>query len=556
MAPVPFRSIAQIVSRHAEGRGAHVAIRFLHRGETESERLTYSDLKREIDCLSQGLADAGLAGLPIAISLPAGSGFASLFLACLNVGAVAVPVPYPDMDRNVDRIGTIVGSAKPAAIVTDEAGVPRVAKTAPSTPILTADRLRADPRGPVERAVDPDACAFVQYTSGSTSAPKGIAITHGNLVANQRMIAAAFGHDASLVGVNWLPHHHDMGLIGTILQPLYLGGTANLMAARAFVQKPIRWLRAIEKFGATTAGGPCFGYELCTRMISDEDASSLDLSSWNVAFCGAEPVRAAVLEKFAAHFRAGGFRKTAFLPCYGLAETTLIAASAQARAGYTQREFAGAASGGASRTFVSCGKPATDCSIVLRSEDGAISESSDGKGEICIGGPHVSPGYWDGETRRPIPFANAFVRGGMRYLPTGDIGIFADGELFPVDRISDTIILYGTKLHAADVEATVLDDPQASEVRAAAAFATDDGRREKLVLLCEIDRRAAGTPAHARLAECLPKRIGEIHGVVPTVEFVAYGSLPRTSSGKIKRADSKAKFLCGEARLLMVEEGV
>lgn len=554
MAPKPFRSIVHIVMKHAEERGAHVAVRFLHRGETESERLTYSDLKSEIECLSQGLTDAGLANLPVAISLPAGTRFAALFLACLNVGAVVIPVPYPDMDRSIDRIGTIVGAAKPAAIVTDEAGVPRVAKTAPSTPILTVDGLRAIPCSRAEHAVDPDAFAFVQYTSGSTSTPKGIAITHGNLVANQRMIAAAFQHDETCVGVNWLPHHHDMGLIGAILQPLYLGGTANLMAPRAFVQKPICWLRAIEKFGATTAGGPCFGYELCTRMITDDDARSLDLSSWTIAFCGAEPVRATVLDKFGAHFRPAGFRKTAFLPCYGLAETTLIAASAPAHSGFAQKEFAGA--GGTPRTFVSCGKPVPECSIVLRGEDGAVSDLADGKGEICIGGPHVSPGHWDGEMRRAVPFADAFVHGNTRYLPTGDIGIFAGGALYPVDRISDTIILYGTKIHAADVEATVLDDPQAREVRAAAAFAMDDGRRERLVVLCEIDRRMAGTSAHARLAEHLPKRIAEIHGVVPTVEFVAYGSLPRTSSGKIKRAASRANFLCGEFRLLMAEADV
>jgi acyl-CoA synthetase (AMP-forming)/AMP-acid ligase II len=155
-----------------------------------------------------------------------------------------------------------------------------------------------------------------------------------------------------------------------------------------------------------------------------------------------------------------------------------------------------------------------------------------------------------------VPFAKAFIHSGTQYLPTGDIGIFAGGELFPVDRISDTIILYGAKIHAADVEATVLDDPQARDVRAAAAFATDDGRRERLVLLCEIDRRSAGTPAHARLAEYVPNRIAEIHGVVPTVKFVTYGSLPRTSSGKIKRAASRAQFLCGEARLLRIEAGV
>jgi acyl-CoA synthetase (AMP-forming)/AMP-acid ligase II len=549
------KSIDQLVSDHARRCGSKDAIIFLERGESETERVSYGELDRLVDVLATGLIDAGLRGEPIAIALPAGVSFVATFLACLRVGAVAIPAPLPDTDRSADRIAAILADARPAALVTDAASAARLSKDGPAARILMVDELRDASASTPESQYDPGWPAFVQYTSGSTRAPKGVVVTHGNLLANSGMIQAAFDLDQTVVGASWLPHFHDMGLIGALLQPLFVGGTAVIMPPRAFVQKPLRWLRAIEKYRSTTAGGPSFGYELCVRMVSSEQVATLDLSCWRVAYCGAEPVRAAVLAKFAEHFRPAGFRAAAFLPCYGLAETTLIASAARPATGFSQREIIvrGAGADALRRKLVSCGAPVEGSSIVLRNESGLTVQSEDEPGEICVGGPHVSPGHWDGTTRSATPYANVFTHEGADYLPTGDIGAFVDGELFPIDRISDIIILFGENIHAADVEAAVLDDPQARDIRAAVAFAADDGSREKLVVLCEIDRPVFRAFGHAALAEYLRKRVAEAHGIVPLVGFVPYGTLPRTSSGKVQRSASKRNLLSDQIPMIKVD---
>ena len=319
------------------------------------------------------------------------------------------------------------------------------------------------------------------------------------------------------------------------------------------LNKPIRWLKAIDKYRANTCGGPSFGYDLCTRTISPEQARALDLACWNVAYCGAEPIRASVLAGFAERFGAAGFRNESLLPCYGLAETTLITSSVAPGQGYTQREIRDA--GASARSFVSCGSAVEGSRIVLRGEDGAVCASSHATGEICIAGPHVSPGLWDGAARAIRPFADIFSHAGESYLPTGDIGAILDGALFPIDRIKDIIILYGAKIHAADVETTILEDPEAADVRAVVAFSVDEGRREKLVVLCELDRHARRKPDQTLLTDHLRKRVADAHGAVGVVELVPYGSLPRTSSGKIQRAVSKSLFLSGSLRLIKAEAG-
>jgi len=543
-----FDSIVHVVSKHAREKSARDAIIFLARGEAETERVSYRDLDGMIASHAAGLAASGLAGQPVVIAMPAGAAFVALFLAALRAGAVAIPVPFPDTQRSASRLASILHDASPSAIVTANESVARLEAIAEGTRVIGADTLQGTALAPPALAAgDP---AFVQYTSGSTRAPKGIVITHGNLAANQQMIQTAFGTGEDAMGVNWLPHFHDMGLIGTILHPLFLGGTAVLMPPRAFIQKPMRWLRAIEKYRSDVAGGPCFGFELCARMISPEQARTLDLSSWKVAFCGAEPIRAAVLDAFAGKFAAAGFSQKALLPCYGLAEATLIVSAAKRGGGLSQKEIR-AWGTGVPRAYVSCGAAAEGSAIVLRDEKGAPDRSGGSTGEICVGGAHLSPGYWDGARRGVAPFPGLFTDRGTAYLPTGDIGAFVDAELYPIDRLRDFFILYGAKIHAADIEATVRDE--SADIRSAAAFAVDDGTRERLVVLCEIDRRALATMDIASLTARLCKRISETHGVVPAVHFAAFGVLPRTSSGKIQRPASRIKFLSGELDLHRVE---
>ena len=527
--------IAQTISRHAFAHPKRDAIIFLERGETETERLTYEELEARVASYAAGFESEGLAGRPVAIAMPPGTAFVSVFLGCLRAGAIAVPVPPPDSDRGAQRIAAILLDAQPSAVVTTGSEISRLLAIAGIIPVVDHELLLGSKTSVASFTADRP--ALIQYTSGSTRAPKGIVITHANLAANQRMIQQAFGLPVGVIGATWLPHFHDMGLIGTVLQPLFLGGTAIVMPPRAFVQKPIRWLRAIERYGAHTAGAPSFGYELCTRTIMPDDAADLDLSSWQRAFCGAEPVRANVLELFAQRFAAAGFSEKAFLPCYGLAETTLIATASAPGQGLKLRDITRGAD--ATRRFVSCGKAVEGSTILLRDESGREATF----GEICVGGAHVSPGQWDGTNGEVAPFDNMLAENGRCYLRTGDLGTFVDGELVVVDRIKDILVLYGAKHHAADVEMSALESHP--DIRAAAAFAVDDGQRERLVVLCELDRRKLATIEHSAFTRDIAKHISEAIGVLPAVQMIAYGDLPRTSSGKIQRFAAKTKFLSG-----------
>lgn len=527
--------IAQAISRHAIAHPTRDAIIFLERGETETERLTYEELETRVASYAAGFESEGFAGRAVAIAMPAGTAFVSLFLGCLRVGAIAVPVPLADSDRSAQRIAAILLDAQPAAVITTRSEIARLTAIADTIPVLDHETLLGSKTS--VPSFTPDRPALIQYTSGSTRAPKGIVITHANLAANQRMVQQAFGLPIGVIGATWLPHFHDMGLIGTILQPLFVGGTAIIMPPRAFIQKPIRWLRAIERYGAHTAGAPSFGYELCTRLITPNEAAGLDLSRWQRAFCGAEPVRANVLELFAQRFAPAGFSEKALLPCYGLAETTLIATASEPGEGLKLCDIA--RGGDAQRRYVSCGKPVEGSTLLLRDENGREAAF----GEICIGGPHVSPGQWDGARGEVAPFENMLVENGRSYLRTGDLGTFVDGELIVVDRIKDILVLYGAKHHAVDIEMSALDSHP--DIRAAAAFAVDDGQRERLVVLCELDRRKLATIEHSAFTRDIAKHISEAIGVLPAVETIAYGDLPRTSSGKIQRFAAKTKFLSG-----------
>ena len=316
----------------------------------------------------------------------------------------------------------------------------------------------------------------------------------------------------------------------------------------AFVQKPIRWLRAIDRFRAAIAGGPSFAYDLCARHCAPADLAALDLSSWNLAFCGAEPIRPAVLAGFAEKCAPARFDPRAFTPCYGLAEATLIVSCVKPGLGLRRVSALrlGETAGGAAAPAVSCGSPVEGCEIRILNEAGESARPGE-SGEICVSGPHVSPGLWNGADGSVTPFPEAFTdAAGARFIRTGDVGAILDGELVPIDRIKDIIILYGQKLHAADVEASLLAHPLAADLVAACAFAVDGANGAQLILLCEMDRRAFKAGGAGELAPKLAKLVAEAYGALPRLSIFPYGSLPRTSSGKIQRLKSKADWLSGE----------
>ncbi len=417
-----------------------------------------------------------------------------------------------------------------------------------------------------EPAADPSTPAFLQYTSGSTALPKGVIVTHGNILHNEAMIRAAFGQSEESVIVGWLPLYHDMGLIGNVLQPLAAGATCVLMPPLAFLQRPVRWLQAIHRYRATTSGGPDFAYDLCVRKVGPEQRAGLDLSSWKVAFNGAEPVRAETLDRFAEAFAPCGFRREAFYPCYGLAEATLFVAGGRlgeppvvgrfAAAGLERGE---AIPSPASRAKAGCWSAAARPgagSGSLVADPGTGEPLAPGQvGEIWVAGPSVAAGYWS----RPEETARTFRarlagdsgQGDGPFLRTGDLGFVRGGELFVTGRLKDLIILRGRNHYPQDIERTAEQAHPELEPGGAAAFSVDVAGEERLVIAHEVGRRFArsGVPV-AQVAAALRLAVAEEHEVqVHEVVLLRTGTLPRTSSGKVQRHACRAAWLAGGAGL-------
>lgn len=480
--------------------------------------------------MAAGLYRAGLSGTPVVLALPPGLDFTIALLACLRAGAIAVPIPYPPLGQEAKQrlvtmladlgTGTVLGALDPMLV---GAGLRHIDPA-------TLNGAPFDPPFP-----DPDAPAVIQYSSGSTRTPRGIVISHANIVANQRMIGEMFGSGPETIGVSWLPPHHDMGLFGALLHPLFLGGTTVLMPPMAFIQKPLRWLEAIARHRATIAGAPNFGYDLCVRRIAPEQAATFDLSSLAVAFCGAEPIRAASLAGFAAHFAPARFDPAAFLPCYGLAEATLLAASTRCGEG------ARAIMRDDGRADIACGVPPSDSRIrICDPQDGHTLPPGE-VGEICLAGPHVAIGVWCGASGTSAPMPELREEGGTSWLHTGDLGVLGPHGLVIRDRIKDLIIVRGRNIYAVDAEAIAMD-VAGPALLAVAAAALNVAADERLLLLCEVSRDHARTLDLDALAQAIARPVAEGCGALPEVAFVAAGALPRTTSGKIRRQAARQAY--------------
>jgi 8-amino-7-oxononanoate synthase len=402
-----------------------------------------------------------------------------------------------------------------------------------------------------------DTLAFLQYTSGSTGKPKGVMLNHANLMHNSALIAYAFENTRSGVGVFWLPMYHDMGLIGGILQPLYLGCPNVLMSPVSFLQKPFRWLHAISKFKGTISGGPNFAYDLCVRKTTPEQRELLDLSNWALAFNGAEPVRDDTIESFTRMFEPCGFRREFFYPCYGLAEATLIVSGGFRSAPPVIRHFdakalennqvvdALADEEGA-RALVGCGGNLLDEEVVIANPDTLTRCAADEVGEVWVSGPSVAQGYWERTEETEHTF-RAFLKDSGRgpYLRTGDLGFMQDGELFVTGRIKDLIIVRGVNHYPQDIEATVERSHEHLRPGASASFTVEIEGRERLVIVAEVERgRHRTKESFGPIFEAIRRNISAEHELpVDAISLIKAGSIPKTSSGKIQRHASRNGFL-------------
>lgn len=482
--------------------------------------LTYAQVASRATTLAEQLAASGTG--PVLLAQPAGADFAvAVFAGFLARRPVIPAFPPGTSSPDHSRLAGIVADARPHTVVTPGDPAETGVATGLRVPGPESDET---PWAQVRRA-DPGDIGVVQYTSGSTGSPRGVLVRHESLAANTVSIAESFGFTEESKGLTWLPPFHDMGLVGGLLTPVMTGIPVRVLAPQDFLKAPLWWLRQIGESGATASGGPNFAFDLCVRRVrSPEQLDGIDLSGWQVAFNGGERVRSGTLAEFARTFEPAGFRASAFLPCYGLAEATLIVS-----AGHWSGEVDHA------DAPVGCGAPVTGQQVRVVDQAGPT-ECPDGQdGEIWISGPHITHGYLRG--RADALFGEL---GGVRYLRTGDLGRLASGELTVTGRAKDVIVFRGVNHHAADIEAAALVEAGGMG-RAAAAFLVDTGRDPVPTLVLEAGAGRDEALA-ARVRSAVLARTGLQLGCV-----VVTGprSIPRTSSGKVRRSACRDALAAG-----------
>jgi 8-amino-7-oxononanoate synthase len=551
-------------------RAAHqpndTAFHYLVDGESEEIAWTYAELDRRARAIAAWLQSLKLQGERALLLYPAGLDFIAAFFGCVYAGVVAVPAYPPRKNRSLERIEAIADDAEAKVTLTTHEVLGRVQGVLEENPSLKAMHWAATDQFPAGMESDwkqPDVhgetLAFLQYTSGSTGTPKGVMLSHANLMHNSALICYAFEHTRSGVGVFWLPSYHDMGLIGGILQPMYYGRPNVLMSPMSFLQRPVRWLKAITKYKGTISGGPNFAYDLCVRRISAEERQTLDLSSWNLAFNGAEPIRPETMAEFTRTFAPCGFRSEAFYPCYGLAEATLMVTGGMKTSLPIIRSFDAKALESnqatdelpeeeGTRSLVGCGVALLDQELVIVDPETMTRCPDRQVGEVWVAGPSVAQGYWHRADETANTF-RAYLKDSGRgpYLRTGDLGFLHNGELFVTGRLKDLLIIRGRNHYPQDIEQTVEKAHELVRPMASAAFSVDVGGQERLVVVAEIERgRNRSQDELDGVFEAIRKAVSTEHEIpADGIVLIKAGSIPKTSSGKIQRHACRIGFLRG-----------
>lgn len=566
-------SIAHYLQWRAHHQPTQLACRFLLETDGEEVHITYQELDAQAREIALRLRNVCEEGERVLLLYPPGLSYMAALFGCLYAGVIAVPAYPPHSSASLPRLRILADNAQVRIMLTTSVLASRCQGIGGSAmQILCWPSTEGEP--PRTEAQDyqlparltSDGLAYLQYTSGSTTEPRGVMITHQNLLYNLEQIQRRFELTEESRGVIWLPPYHDMGLIGGILQPLYTGFPITLLAPTTFIRQPLRWLQAISDGRATSSGGPAFAFDLCIRHISAQQRATLDLSSWNLAFCGAEPIPARTLEQFAATFAACGFRSEAFYPCYGLAEATVFVSGRRKAAAYKaiyvekqalqERLLVPVASAKASSTvqaLVSCGEATEEQKICIVHPETLTLCREQEIGEVWIAGPGVAQGYWGASVATEQTF-QARILGSEKqgYLRTGDLGCVMQGELFIVGRLKDLILIRGRNYYPQDIEQTVGYAHPALRPGASAAFFTqNEGEEERLVVVQEIERRFQREEKQ-ELFQAIRRALIEEHAILlHDIVLVKPGSLPRTSSGKIQRYLCRERFL--QQQLSVVE---
>ncbi|WP_158104500.1 beta-ketoacyl synthase N-terminal-like domain-containing protein [Amycolatopsis kentuckyensis] len=553
-----------MLRRHAAERPDRIGFRFLEypdTGETVVSELSYGRLDAWARAVAVTLGEHTVPGDRVLLLCPPGPEYLAYFFGCLYARRIAVPA-YPSANsRHAGRIEAIARDADARLLVL---GGPHAIPSGGEDRLSLLPRLVAtgdvvdgrqddwtdDGRG---RAED---VAFLQYTSGSTADPKGVMVSHGNLVANSKTAERSFGFSVDSSAVSWLPPYHDMGLIGGVVFPLYTGFPMALMSPLAFLRDPVRWLDAVTRFRATASPGPTFSYDLCCDRVGEDSKDRLDLSSWTCALNGAEPIRADVLDRFAAAFARCGFRRSAFYPCYGLAEGTLVVSGTPTGDGPKVRLVSKPAletgqvrlpeSAGTAVALVGSGAVAEGLDVVIVDRDTRQPVPEGRIGEIWARGPSVSSGYFGNEQATARTFGGRLADGTGPYLRTGDLGGFVEGELFVTGRAGDLMIFQGRNVYPQDVEATSVRSHPLLAATRAAAFAVDADGEERLVVVQEAARPRVSADELAAITSAIRHAVQEEHGLgIHRLVLVPPRKIPLTSSGKVRRKACRADYLRG-----------
>ncbi|HEX8472816.1 MAG TPA: condensation domain-containing protein [Pyrinomonadaceae bacterium] len=554
-------TVVELLRTRALNQPEHVVYTFLRDGENEESRLTHAELEHQARIIATRLQSLNMAGERVLLLYPPGLEYIAAFFGCLYAGAVAVPAYPPRPNQSLLRLQSIVADARPLAALTTTRILRRMetrvgeADALKRLAWLATDDLAAAEDDWREEARAADELAFFQYTSGSTGTPKGVMLTHSNLLHNAELVRRAMAHAPTDRYVSWLPTFHDMGFMAGILQPLYANISAVLMSPASFLQNPALWLQAIARHRATTSGAPNFAYDLCVRRARPAQLVGLDLSSWSVAFNGAEPVREETMRRFAEAFAPYGFRREAFYPCYGLAEATLMVSGGAKSGGYVAKTFDAEAleknraveplsAEASQRALVGCGKALGQQQVVIVHPDKLTACDTHEIGEIWVSGGSVAKGYWN----RPDETAQTFHArladtGDQTFLRTGDLGFVHGGELFVAGRMKDLIIIRGLNHYPQDIEQTAEQSYPSLRPGCCAAFTVTVAGEEQLVVVQEVEQpqQAQELP---EIIDAIRRAVAVEHELqVYAVVLIKPSTIPKTSSGKIQRHLCRERFL-------------
>jgi acyl transferase domain-containing protein/acyl-CoA synthetase (AMP-forming)/AMP-acid ligase II/surfactin synthase thioesterase subunit/acyl carrier protein len=542
----PFTTLFDLIETRARSDAEKPALIFLDNHGLEIARLSYSELQQKGRAFASGLQQTLKPGDSVVLALPTGVELITIFFGALYAGVLPILLPAPRHKkerRNTERLRRVVEETRARFVFLTPEGYQALAASdlPPDCQLITdGEQFEASAAAWRRPEVSSSSPAYLQFTSGSTSRPKGVVLKHENVLANLELLRQVFANDRGRV-IGWLPLHHDMGLVGHLLEPLYDGGTGVLAATDFFALNPLNWLKAISQYRGTSSGAPPFAYDVCARRASDAPPD-LDLSCWKNAYVGSEPVSANVLESFAQAFAPYGFNPRSFFPCYGMAEATLFVAGRRATAGLKLKTHS---EGKLKRQLLSYPLIREQMDARIVNPETCEDLPTGAVGEIWLSGPSVAEGYYGNTEATQETFVEAtFNQEARTFLRTGDLGFLDDDELYITGRLKDLIIIRGANYYPEDLEATVRESHPRLEQLSNVCFSTTGRATEELIVVQEI--KPSSKEDWPEIFEAIRNGLALEHGLqVSAIVLIRRGSLPRTTSGKVSRFTCRDAYLSG-----------